>query len=406
MPDYWMISNRQIANSIPFLATTRRKTVGSVVIRFANTPYVAAVTYDHANRLVQTIYPGVPVYGSGSPAETSVYTAYDLNGNIMQVTDEERDVTDHAYEAFGNETVSSGTTPADRQRASTKEQDPTGFLNEGFRYRDLSTGTFLTRDPLGFKAGLNNYTYVRQNPWTKFDPEGLDSTSITPPPPPPSESKISTNVRPTSSASTSKNAPQTKSAKPSKSRSSATTAKNAPPAAKTDKTNQATSGTKTATSNSKTSNQFASGRHANPTAQDTSGSSSNTITANGQTYTIVPGGNAALPFGGANPAAGLQVTPNTAPSDGNNLRENTADLMEAGDKYYEINEAATDLITGELIEAIPEMAITSIAFGVAADAIRGKPSPEEQKAIDTMTTEPSYSNDYDPNAQKNFYGTH
>jgi hypothetical protein len=33
---------------------------------------------------------------------------------------------------------------------------------------------FLTRDPLGFKAGPNMYTYVRQNPWTNFDPEGLD----------------------------------------------------------------------------------------------------------------------------------------------------------------------------------------------------------------------------------------
>ena len=55
------------------------------------------------------------------------------------------------------------------------EQDPTGLLNEGFRYRDPSTGTFLTRDPLGFMAGPNMYTYVRQNPWTHFDPEGLAS---------------------------------------------------------------------------------------------------------------------------------------------------------------------------------------------------------------------------------------
>jgi len=57
------------------------------------------------------------------------------------------------------------------------ELDPTGLLNEGFRYRDPATGTFLTRDPLGFKAGLNNYTYVHQNPWTHFDPEGLWSWS-------------------------------------------------------------------------------------------------------------------------------------------------------------------------------------------------------------------------------------
>jgi RHS repeat-associated protein len=102
------------------------------------------------------------------------FNFFDSRGDVTTKTDATGAVTwETAYEAFGNETVSTGTTPADRQRASTKEQDPTGFLNEGFRYRDLSTGMFLTRDPLGFKAGLNNYTYVRQNPWTHFDPEGL-----------------------------------------------------------------------------------------------------------------------------------------------------------------------------------------------------------------------------------------
>ena len=82
-----------------------------------------------------------------------------------------------AYEAYGKhgDTVSSqewGDTD-DRQQANTKDEDPTGLLNEGFRYRDLETGTFITRDPLGFVDGPNVYTYVVQNPWTKFDPLGL-----------------------------------------------------------------------------------------------------------------------------------------------------------------------------------------------------------------------------------------
>lgn len=41
-------------------------------------------------------------------------------------------------------------------------------------YRDPETGTFLTRDPKGFVDGPNMYTYVNQNPWTLFDPEGLE----------------------------------------------------------------------------------------------------------------------------------------------------------------------------------------------------------------------------------------
>ncbi len=42
-------------------------------------------------------------------------------------------------------------------------------------YRDLDTGEFLTRDPAGFVDGPNLYTYVKQNPWTHFDPEGLQT---------------------------------------------------------------------------------------------------------------------------------------------------------------------------------------------------------------------------------------
>jgi hypothetical protein len=40
-------------------------------------------------------------------------------------------------------------------------------------YRDLETGVFLSRDPAGQVDGPNVYTYVNQNPWTTFDPEGL-----------------------------------------------------------------------------------------------------------------------------------------------------------------------------------------------------------------------------------------
>jgi RHS repeat-associated protein len=77
-----------------------------------------------------------------------------------------------SYEGYGTRTEETGTN-LDRQRANTKEEDPTGLLNEGFRYRDLETGTWLSRDPAGFVDGPNLYAYVQQNPWTKFDPLGL-----------------------------------------------------------------------------------------------------------------------------------------------------------------------------------------------------------------------------------------
>ncbi|MGF1656116.1 MAG: hypothetical protein ACFCU3_03960 [Verrucomicrobiales bacterium] len=55
------------------------------------------------------------------------------------------------YQAFGTRTAEFGSTE-DHQKANTKDEVPTGLLNEGFRYRCLETGVFLTRDPLGFVA--------------------------------------------------------------------------------------------------------------------------------------------------------------------------------------------------------------------------------------------------------------
>ncbi len=48
-----------------------------------------------------------------------------------------------------------------------------GLLNEGMRFRDLETGVFLTRDPIGYGDGPNIYCYVHCNPITKFDALGL-----------------------------------------------------------------------------------------------------------------------------------------------------------------------------------------------------------------------------------------
>ncbi len=104
---------------------------------------------------------------------------YNSRGDVVAATDGSGSLTyQAAYEAYGKhgDTSSSqewGDT-SDRQQANTKDEDPTGLLNEGFRYRDLETGTFITRDPLGFVDGPNVYTYVNQNPWTKFDPQGLE----------------------------------------------------------------------------------------------------------------------------------------------------------------------------------------------------------------------------------------
>jgi RHS repeat-associated protein len=106
------------------------------------------------------------------------YNSYNSRGDVVSVTNGSGAATwEAAYEAFGTKTVEVGTN-AERQRANTKEEDPTGLLNEGLRYRDLEVGVFISRDPAGFIDGPNDYTYVRQNPWSAFDPHGLSMDSV------------------------------------------------------------------------------------------------------------------------------------------------------------------------------------------------------------------------------------
>ena len=103
---------------------------------------------------------------------------FDGRGDVTTQTNPSGTVTYQAeYEAYGTRVQEFGS-DADRQRANTKEEDPSGLLNEGMRYRDLETGSFITRDPAGMVDGPNLYGYVRANPWTKFDPEGLEERAV------------------------------------------------------------------------------------------------------------------------------------------------------------------------------------------------------------------------------------
>jgi len=113
---------------------------------------------------------------------TASYAHSNARGDITTKTDDSGAVTwQAAYEADGTRTDggdSEFAANADRQRGNTKDEDPTGLLNEGFRYRDLEAGVFLTRDPAGFVDGPNLYAYVRQNPWSSFDPLGLETRKV------------------------------------------------------------------------------------------------------------------------------------------------------------------------------------------------------------------------------------
>ncbi len=109
----------------------------------------------------------------GNGAGIAAYKHYNHRGDVVAETNASGTLNyAGSYLAFGTRGAEFGSS-VDAQRANTKEEDETGLLNEGMRYRDLDTGVFLTRDPLDFVDGPNLYSYVRQNPWTKWDPTGL-----------------------------------------------------------------------------------------------------------------------------------------------------------------------------------------------------------------------------------------
>jgi RHS repeat-associated protein len=116
--------------------------------------------------------------GSAVGPPTAKYSLSNGRGDIVAQADQGANLTWTAsYEAYGKRTNETGTNQ-DKQRANSKDEDPTGLLNEGFRYRDIETGVWLSRDPAGFVDGPNLYAYVQQNPWTSFDPDGLTGWGV------------------------------------------------------------------------------------------------------------------------------------------------------------------------------------------------------------------------------------
>lgn len=100
---------------------------------------------------------------------------HDLFGNITHLIDPEtRKVTkQYHYTPFGEDVDRSPyLSPWTYQ---SKRIDPeTRLIYFGKRYYDPEIGMFLTPDPSGFKEIPNLYHYTNNNPFTYFDPDGLE----------------------------------------------------------------------------------------------------------------------------------------------------------------------------------------------------------------------------------------
>ncbi|MEM7792084.1 MAG: RHS repeat-associated core domain-containing protein [Verrucomicrobiota bacterium] len=103
--------------------------------------------------------------------------AYDSNGNVMgyYATDTEGVVAEYEYGPFGELIRTTGSKVDDFSFLfSTKYEDAeTGLLYYGYRYYDVETGRWLSRDPIEEEGGLNLYRFVGNNGVNQTDYLGL-----------------------------------------------------------------------------------------------------------------------------------------------------------------------------------------------------------------------------------------
>jgi len=79
-----------------------------------------------------------------------------------------------SYSSFGEAAVDASSTVVNNLRLPGQYFDAeTGMHYNWHRYYDPGTGRYITADPIGFRGGVNLFTYSNNNPVNRIDPKGL-----------------------------------------------------------------------------------------------------------------------------------------------------------------------------------------------------------------------------------------
>ena len=158
-----------------------RKTSGSTTTRYI---------YDGDNLLAEvdgaapttplaeyTYYPGIDQPHSlrrRMRSDSVFYYAQDFPGNVLGLVNGAQSlVAQYKYKPYGGDDGSSPGNVPNSFRFAARQLDPeTGLYYMRARYYDPALGRFVSEDPLGLAAGINQYIYGGNNPVNYRDPSG------------------------------------------------------------------------------------------------------------------------------------------------------------------------------------------------------------------------------------------
>jgi len=105
---------------------------------------------------------------------TTSYYQQDGLGSVTSLSNSAAALANtYNYDSFGKLTASTGALANPFQYAGREFDPETGDYEYRARYYDQTVGRFISQDPAGYKAGMNVYRYVRNNPGIFVDPSGL-----------------------------------------------------------------------------------------------------------------------------------------------------------------------------------------------------------------------------------------
>jgi RHS repeat-associated protein len=142
------------------------------------------IELDNTGAVVSTNTFGANGLVSRRTSGTSVFYAFDSEGNVTEKTNSSGGVvSSYLFSAFGESLSASQTDPFGYKAQFGYYTDTeTGLQLLTHRYYDPAIGRFLTRDPISYEGGINLYSYVGNNVINFADPLGLDELTLPPDP--------------------------------------------------------------------------------------------------------------------------------------------------------------------------------------------------------------------------------